>query len=98
MRKQKQTLNQRFSSSLSQVQLNAFHSKLVLSSSFWRVFSASGCICLYRGATHTVNQLSSVQRSVLLYLEFSLALYQAVILLLFVYTVIFEICFKMSQS
>lgn len=94
MRKQKQTLNQHLSSSLSQVQLNAFHSKLVPSSSFWLVFSASGCVCLYRGATHTANQLSTVQSSVLLYLEFSLAFYQAVIpLLFFVYIVIFEIFF-----
>lgn len=98
MRKQKQTLNQHLSSSLSQVQLNSFHSKLVLSSCFWLVFSAPGWTCLYRSATHMANQLSSVQSSFPLYLEVSLALYQAVILLFFVYIVIFEIFLKMSQS
>lgn len=44
------------------------------------------------------NQLRSVQSSVPLYLEVSLALYQAVTPFFFVYIVIFEIFFKMSQS
>lgn len=84
---------------LSQVQLNSFHSKLVPSSCFWLVLSAPGWICLYRSATHMANRLSSVQSSFPLYLEVSLALYQALIpLLFFVYIVIFEIFLKMSQS